>query len=155
MRLDLGEQHAIALAYEHGALLVVDDSLGRAAARRLNLAVTGVVGVVIRAKKEGSSLVCARCWKRCASTTTGCQMSCWTSRPGWLEKHRWNRPAVVAENPIPFELCRLLNSSTPLPASELPTSLIQAIMLVDPNRMESTTACPNSSFVPGDSLSAS
>ena len=53
LRLDLGEQHAIALAYGRGALLVIDDSLGRAAARRLNLAVTGVVGVLIRAKQEG------------------------------------------------------------------------------------------------------
>jgi len=53
LRLDLGEQQAVALAYEHGALLVIDDSLGRAAARRLNLAVTGVVGLVIRASKEG------------------------------------------------------------------------------------------------------
>ena len=53
LRLDLGEQHAIALAYERDALLVIDDSLGRAAARRLSLAVTGVVGVLIRAKQEG------------------------------------------------------------------------------------------------------
>jgi predicted nucleic acid-binding protein len=33
--------------------LVIDDSLGRTAARRLSLAVTGVVGVLIRARKEG------------------------------------------------------------------------------------------------------
>jgi predicted nucleic acid-binding protein len=53
LRLALGEQQAIALAYEQGALLVIDDSLGRAAARRLHLAITGVVGVLIRAKQEG------------------------------------------------------------------------------------------------------
>jgi predicted nucleic acid-binding protein len=53
LRLDLGEQQAVALAYEQGGLLVIDDSLGRTAARRLNLAVTGAVGVVIRARKEG------------------------------------------------------------------------------------------------------
>lgn len=52
VRLDLGEQQAISLAYEQDALLVIDDSLGRSAARRLNLAVTGVVGIVIRARKE-------------------------------------------------------------------------------------------------------
>ena len=41
------------MAYERDALLVIDDSLGRAAARRLRLAVTGVVGVLVRAKREG------------------------------------------------------------------------------------------------------
>ena len=34
-------------------LLVIDDRLGRAAARRLGLAVTGTVGVLIRAKEVG------------------------------------------------------------------------------------------------------
>jgi predicted nucleic acid-binding protein len=53
LRLDLGEQHAIALAYEHGALLVIDDRLGRAAARRLGLAISGVVGVLLQAKQMG------------------------------------------------------------------------------------------------------
>jgi len=49
-RLDPGERQAIALAYERKALLVMDDRLGRAVARRLHLPVTGVVGVIIQAK---------------------------------------------------------------------------------------------------------
>jgi predicted nucleic acid-binding protein len=53
LRLDPGERQAIALAYELGVLLVIDDRLGRAAARRLSLAVTGTVGVLIRAKEVG------------------------------------------------------------------------------------------------------
>ena len=53
MRLDPGEQQAVALAYERKALLVIDDRLGRAAARRLALNVTGLVGVLIRAKEAG------------------------------------------------------------------------------------------------------
>ena len=59
LRLDPGERQAIALAYELGVPLVVDDRLGRAAARRLGLAVTGTVGVLIRAKEVG--LVLAVC----------------------------------------------------------------------------------------------
>ena len=52
-RLDLGEQEAIALAYERRSLLVIDDRLGRAAARRLGLVVNGVVGVLVQAKQAG------------------------------------------------------------------------------------------------------
>lgn len=52
-RLGLGEKHAIALAHEHGALLVIDDRMGRTVARRLGLAITGVVGVLIQAKQVG------------------------------------------------------------------------------------------------------
>jgi uncharacterized protein len=51
LRLDPGEQEAIALAHEMGLLLVMDDQLGRLAARRLNLLVTGVVGVLLRARE--------------------------------------------------------------------------------------------------------
>ena len=50
--LDDGESDAIALAYELGTLLVVDERAGRAAARRLNVPVTGVVGVLLRAKQQ-------------------------------------------------------------------------------------------------------
>lgn len=53
LRLDLGEQQAIALAYEFKALLVIDDHLGRTAARRLGLTITGLGGVLIRAKERG------------------------------------------------------------------------------------------------------
>lgn len=53
-RLDLGEQQAIALAFEHKALLVIDDQMGRTAARRLGLAITGLVGMLVRAKERGA-----------------------------------------------------------------------------------------------------
>jgi predicted nucleic acid-binding protein len=51
MRLDVGEQQAVALAYEDRVPLMIDDRLGRAAARRLGLTITGLVGVLIRAKE--------------------------------------------------------------------------------------------------------
>jgi predicted nucleic acid-binding protein len=51
LRLGPGEQQAIALAYELKALLVIDDRLGRAAARRLGLVITGLAGVLVRAKE--------------------------------------------------------------------------------------------------------
>ncbi len=52
--LDAGEAEAIALALEIGAdALLIDETAGRAAARRRGLAVTGVLGVLIDAKKEG------------------------------------------------------------------------------------------------------
>jgi hypothetical protein len=51
LRLDPGECQAIALAYEHGALLLMDDRLGRAAAQSLGLPVTGIVGLLLRAKE--------------------------------------------------------------------------------------------------------
>ncbi|MGC9358662.1 MAG: DUF3368 domain-containing protein [Anaerolineae bacterium] len=52
-RLGQGEQEAIALAHEQNALLLIDELLGRAAARRLDLDITGVVGILIRGKHEG------------------------------------------------------------------------------------------------------
>jgi predicted nucleic acid-binding protein len=52
-RLHPGEREAIALAFERKALLLADDQMGRSAARRLGLAVTGVVGVLLRAKEAG------------------------------------------------------------------------------------------------------
>jgi len=48
-----GEQQAIVLAHSLGALLLMDERLGRAAARRLGVRVTGVVGVLVRAKEVG------------------------------------------------------------------------------------------------------
>lgn len=48
--LDIGERDAIALASELNLPLVIDDRLGRLAAQRLNIPITGVVGVLIRAK---------------------------------------------------------------------------------------------------------
>jgi len=54
LRLDVGEQYAIALAYERKAsLVIIDERLGRAAARQLGLTVTGMAGVLVRAKEAG------------------------------------------------------------------------------------------------------
>jgi predicted nucleic acid-binding protein len=52
-RLGVGEQQAIALAYELKTVLLIDDHLGRLAARRLGLAITGLAGVLIQAKDMG------------------------------------------------------------------------------------------------------
>jgi len=49
-KLDCGEQEAIALAYERKVLLLIDERLGRIAASKLGLLVTGVVGVLVQAK---------------------------------------------------------------------------------------------------------
>jgi predicted nucleic acid-binding protein len=52
--LDPGEAEAIALALEMSAdLILVDERDGRSAAERAGLRVTGVLGVLLRAKKEG------------------------------------------------------------------------------------------------------
>jgi predicted nucleic acid-binding protein len=51
LRLGPGEQQAIALAYELKTLLLIDDRLGRTAARRLGLPITGLAGVLIQAKE--------------------------------------------------------------------------------------------------------
>jgi predicted nucleic acid-binding protein len=51
--LGAGEQQAISLALTSGGLLLMDDQAGRKAARQLGVAVTGVVGVLIKAKQDG------------------------------------------------------------------------------------------------------
>ena len=52
--LDRGEAEAIALALEHHAdLLIIDERLGRRHAQRLGLTITGVLGVLLRAKRDG------------------------------------------------------------------------------------------------------
>jgi predicted nucleic acid-binding protein len=56
LRRDLGagESEAIVLAREvRDALLLMDERMGRAAARRLGLRVTGLVGVLIEARERG------------------------------------------------------------------------------------------------------
>jgi predicted nucleic acid-binding protein len=56
LRRDLGagEAEAIVLAHEAGAdVLVIDERMGRAAATRLGLRVTGLVGVLIEARERG------------------------------------------------------------------------------------------------------
>ena len=52
--LDAGEAESIALALEVGAeLLLMDERLGRETARYLDLRYTGLIGVLIEAKRKG------------------------------------------------------------------------------------------------------
>lgn len=51
--LDRGEAEVIALALEMDAdLVIIDERLGRRHAQRLGLAITGVLGVLLRAKEQ-------------------------------------------------------------------------------------------------------
>jgi predicted nucleic acid-binding protein len=51
--IDAGERESIALAQKLALPLIIDDRLGRAAARQLGVSVTGTVGVLIEAKRSG------------------------------------------------------------------------------------------------------
>jgi predicted nucleic acid-binding protein len=51
--LEAGEQQAIALAAARNSTLVIDERLGRKAARGLGLTITGSVGILLMAKKMG------------------------------------------------------------------------------------------------------
>lgn len=52
--LDIGERSAIALAGAlHADLLLIDDAAGRAQVKRLNLRVTGTIGVLRAAAERG------------------------------------------------------------------------------------------------------
>lgn len=54
VHLDPGESEAIALAVElHANALLIDEMDGREAARKLGLATTGTLGIVIWAKRQG------------------------------------------------------------------------------------------------------
>jgi predicted nucleic acid-binding protein len=54
-RLDVGERQVVSMAAEldEDTVLLMDDQAGRRAARRLECAVTGVIGLVLRAKETG------------------------------------------------------------------------------------------------------
>lgn len=53
-QLDLGEAEAIVLAKElHADLLLIDEALGREAARHEHLPIIGLMGVLLIAKKKG------------------------------------------------------------------------------------------------------
>ena len=52
--LDRGEAEVIALAQErHADLVIIDERMGRRHARRLGLHITGVLGVLLKAKQVG------------------------------------------------------------------------------------------------------
>ena len=54
LQVDLGEASAIALAAEHQpSLLIIDDMKGRKLAQKLNLNITGTLGLILIAKREG------------------------------------------------------------------------------------------------------
>jgi predicted nucleic acid-binding protein len=52
--LDIGEASAITLALESGpSLIIIDDNKGRKVAQKLNLNITGSLGLFLKAKQEG------------------------------------------------------------------------------------------------------
>lgn len=54
LELDAGEASAIALALKiPNSTLILDESKGRKAAKRLGLKVTGTVGIILKAKNQG------------------------------------------------------------------------------------------------------
>jgi len=56
--LDLGEASVIQLALDHAISTVcIDETVGRRVARLHNLKVTGSIGILLRAKKEGFPIV--------------------------------------------------------------------------------------------------
>jgi len=55
--LDAGESEAIAMSLEWPAdLLIMDESSGRAMSRNLNIRITGTLGVLLKAKRDGEIL---------------------------------------------------------------------------------------------------
>ena len=53
MYLDAGESEAIVLSKEKNCLLIIDDGDGRKAARNMNVPITGTVGILLKAGKDG------------------------------------------------------------------------------------------------------
>lgn len=53
LELDLGEASAIALALEHPeSLLIIDEKKGRKIAKAMGIAITGTLGVIVKAKEK-------------------------------------------------------------------------------------------------------
>jgi len=53
MYLDAGESEAIVLAKEKDCLLIIDDGDGRKTAKNMNISITGTVGILLKAGKDG------------------------------------------------------------------------------------------------------
>ncbi len=53
LTLDKGEAEAIVLTKEKGDLLLIDDGDGRRAAESLDIKITGTVGILLLASKDG------------------------------------------------------------------------------------------------------
>ncbi|MGB0932525.1 MAG: DUF3368 domain-containing protein [Chitinophagales bacterium] len=54
LQLDKGESSAIALALEkENSLLIIDERKGRVIAKKMGVAITGILGVIIKAKEIG------------------------------------------------------------------------------------------------------
>jgi predicted nucleic acid-binding protein len=51
--VDFGEAEAMALAYELGHLIILDDHQARPVAKNLGLRICGTVGTLVKAKQEG------------------------------------------------------------------------------------------------------
>ena len=76
--LDPGESEAIALASATSAdWLLMDESEGRAAAGRLGLRVVGVLGILLRAKRDGQSIPSEMTFCGCARKRTSSSPDRW------------------------------------------------------------------------------
>lgn len=53
MLVDEGEAEAIALAYERGFQIILDDRQARSVAKNLGISIIGTVGVLVKAKQAG------------------------------------------------------------------------------------------------------
>jgi predicted nucleic acid-binding protein len=51
--LDAGESEAIVLAKENNCLLIIDDGDGRKTASNMNMDITGTVGILLKAGRDG------------------------------------------------------------------------------------------------------
>ncbi len=101
LRRDLGagEAEAIVLARETGAaLLLIDERMGRAAARRLGLRVTGLVGVLIEARERGFWPMRTPWSRRCIKVrASGCRRN----SGGWSAAREDPRRVVKSSVPSP------------------------------------------------------